>query len=169
MTGNSPEHIGLAIGRYDFDAFMASASIVDIAKRYLHNNKLYYNLYRGIPMSLLGFCVTLLASVMTVAANILLRFSINSISPEVTGAARALRLIATANFILGLLFYAMAMLPWLWVISHEPVGSAYTILVATTFILLLCAASIFFAEPITASKALGVVMIVAGIGLVGKS
>lgn len=120
------------------------------------------------PVSTLGFLVTLLASAMTVAANLLLRKGLAGIPEGLVGLARIGHLIGSASFAFGLVFYAMAMLPWLWVLSREPLGSAYPILVGTTFVLLFLGTSLTQGEPVTAWKLLGAAMIVLGIALAGK-
>lgn len=119
-------------------------------------------------MSALGIWVTLLAAVATVVANILLKRGLQAVPATAQGTGKILALCASFEFLLGLVFYVLAMLPWLWVVSREPLGSAYPLLVGAVFLMLLLTSAFVQGEPLTGPKVAGAALIVLGIICVGK-
>ena len=66
----------------------------------------------------------------------------------------------------GLCCFGLSAFLWLFVLSRVPLSSAYPFVALGIFVTVL-AGSIVFAEPISLTKALGVVVIISGLVLVG--
>src|SRR5258706_3900053 len=66
----------------------------------------------------------------------------------------------------GLCCFGLSAFLWLFVLSRVPLSSAYPFVALGIFMTVL-AGSIIFAEPISFTKALGVVVIISGVVLVG--
>jgi multidrug transporter EmrE-like cation transporter len=75
--------------------------------------------------------------------------------------------ISTSPLVLGgLCCFGLSAFLWLFVLSRVPLSSAYPF-VALGILVTVLVGSMVFAEPISATKALGVVVIVSGVILVG--
>jgi multidrug transporter EmrE-like cation transporter len=120
-------------------------------------------------MSNFGIVLTVLAALMTTAANLCLRKGLAQSSKSMVGIQRLISLLNDSVFVVGILLYGLAMLPWLKVVSMEPVASAYPVLVGLTFVLLLIGAALFINEPISLKKIIGTFLILAGITIVARS
>ncbi len=66
----------------------------------------------------------------------------------------------------GLCCFGLSAFLWLFVLSRVPLSSAYPFVALGIFVTVL-AGSIVFAEPISFTKAIGVVVIISGVVLVG--
>ena len=123
-------------------------------------------------MSKMGLILLLVAGVMTAASNLLLRAGLlraGGFHPALnTLFSDGMRLLLQPLFSLGLIFYALAALVWMRVISAEPLSTAYPLLVSFTFVLITACAAYFFNESVSLMKFIGLAVIVLGIFLVSK-
>ena len=79
-----------------------------------------------------------------------------------------LRLAKQPMFDIGFILYGLSALVWFRAISTLQLSTAYPMLVAMSFIFVTIGAILLFQEPFTWRKAVGAVIIVAGIFLMGK-
>lgn len=122
-------------------------------------------------MSLTGFLLVLLAAVMTMGANLMLRAGIEAAGGfAVAGflelVTSLVKLFLQPLFTIGFVIYFLGAVVWFRVIATEPLSLAYPILVSLTFTLVTAGAVLLFHEPISVRKVLGLVVILAGIVLV---
>lgn len=118
-----------------------------------------------------ALALTVLAAVVQATGNVLLRLGID----RAGGFAPAgladipfafLRLLLSPAFTAGFLLYFAAALIWFRVVAMAPLSVAYPLLVSLSFLLVAGAAALLLNEPMTARKAVGLLVIVAGIFLV---
>jgi len=110
---------------------------------------------------------------LTVASNLMLRcgvmqaggfgLSLRTLVGDLLGLA------CQPLFVTGLMLYATAALVWFRVISTENLSSSYPLLVSLTFMLVTLGATVFFREPVSRQKVLGLAVILAGIVLVARA
>jgi multidrug transporter EmrE-like cation transporter len=119
-----------------------------------------------------GWWIVLLTAGLQSAANLLLRRGIllaggfpDRLADLWSG---LLRLAAQPLFDIGFILYGLSALVWFRAIATLQLSSAYPLLVAMSFILVTAGAVLLFQEPFTWRKALGAVIIVSGIFLMGK-
>jgi multidrug transporter EmrE-like cation transporter len=122
-------------------------------------------------MSTTGIFLLLATALLTMAANLLLRagidaaggFSIDGVGGLVRG---LVHLFLQPRFTLGFVLYALASVVWFRVVATEPLSVAYPILVSLTFGLVTAGALIFFGEPLSVRKVVGLVTILGGIMII---
>jgi multidrug transporter EmrE-like cation transporter len=124
-------------------------------------------------MSKHGLLLVGLSALLTVASNLMLRdgviraggfgLSLRTLVNDL------LRLARQPLFVAGLVLYATAALVWFRVISTEDLSSSYPLLVSLTFVLVTLGATVFFREPVSWQKVLGLGVILAGIVLVARA
>jgi len=125
------------------------------------------------PLSLAGFCFTIVAALLAALSNILLRFGLMrgggfGISDD--GLVHDLvRLLWEPAFLGGLVLYGIALAAWMRVISTESVYVGYVLLVSVAFIATSVGDALLFREPVTLQRALGGAVILVGILLVARS
>jgi multidrug transporter EmrE-like cation transporter len=119
-----------------------------------------------------GWWIVLLTAGLQSAANLLLRRGIllaggfpDRLADLWSG---LLRLAAQPLFDIGFILYGLSALVWFRAIATLQLSTAYPLLVAMSFILVTAGAVLLFQEPFTWRKALGAVIIVSGIFLMGK-
>jgi multidrug transporter EmrE-like cation transporter len=122
-------------------------------------------------MSTTGILLLLLTAFLTMAANLLLRAGIDAAGGfSVDGAGALIRglfhLFVQPRFTIGFVLYALASVVWFRVVATEPLSVAYPILVSLTFGLVTAGALIFFGEPLSIRKAVGLVTILGGIMII---
>jgi multidrug transporter EmrE-like cation transporter len=120
-----------------------------------------------------GLLLVGLSALLTVASNLMLRGGVTraggfALSP-VSLVSDLLRLARQPLFVAGLALYATAALVWFRVISTENLNSSYPLLVSLTFVLVTLGAAVFFREPVSWQKVLGLGVILAGIVLVARA
>lgn len=121
-------------------------------------------------MSLQGILLVGIASLMTVAGNLMMRegvvragglaLAFPSLFRDLTHLARQ------PLFDIGVLLYGLASLVWFRIVSTENLNSSYPLLVSLTFILVTLGATFVFKEPLTLQKIAGIGVILFGIILV---
>ncbi len=119
-----------------------------------------------------GLWLILLTAVLQSGANLLLRKGLllaggfpSQLSDLWPG---LLRLAKQPMFDIGFILYGLSALVWFRAISTLQLSTAYPMLVAMSFIFVTIGAILLFQEPFTWRKAVGAVIIVAGIFLMGK-
>ena len=124
-------------------------------------------------MSERGLLLVGLSALLTVASNLMLRGGVTRAGGFALSLASLisdlLRLARQPLFVAGLVLYAMAALVWFRVISTENLSSSYPLLVSLTFVLVTLGATVFFREPVSWQKVLGLGVILAGILLVARA
>jgi undecaprenyl phosphate-alpha-L-ara4N flippase subunit ArnE len=125
-------------------------------------------------MSTNGKILVLIAALITMGANILLRTGIGraggfrpaSASELITG---LLSLFLQPQFLTGFVMYFLAAIVWFRILGSEPLSTAYPMLVGLTFVFVTLAASFFFREPVALQKFIGLATILIGIVIVSTS
>jgi multidrug transporter EmrE-like cation transporter len=122
-------------------------------------------------MSTSGFWFVLLTALLTMGANLLLRSGVDAAggfapNDPVAILQGLVKLFLQPRFTIGFFIYFVASVVWFRVIATEPLSIAYPILVSLTFTLVTAGAVIFFQEPVSLRKILGLGTILAGIILV---
>ena len=119
-----------------------------------------------------GWWIVLLTAGLQSAANLLLRQGILLAGGFPARLADLwsglLRLAKQPLFDIGFILYGLSALVWFRAIATLQLSTAYPLLVAISFILVTAGAVFLFQEPFTWRKALGAVIIVSGIFLMGK-
>lgn len=122
-------------------------------------------------MTLTGWWLVFISAGLQVAGTLLLRGGVDragGFAESLAGVPQALlRLVSQPMFDIGFMLYGLAALVWFRVLSTQPLNLAYPILVSLTFLFVTLGAVTLFQEPITARKVVGLVIILAGIFLVG--
>lgn len=119
-----------------------------------------------------GIFLVALAALTTVAGNLLMRagvlrsgglkLSTATLLPQMFGLARQ------PMFMAGVILYGVSAIIWFSVISTEELSTAYPILVSMTFILVTAGSVAFFSESVSLVKAVGIMIILAGIWIVAR-
>lgn len=120
-------------------------------------------------MTRLGWILILLSSVFAVGANLMLRAGLDRAGGFSGGIGQFILLSKEPFFDLGLIFYALATVVWIRVLSSEPLSVAYPILVSITFALVTVTAAVIFNESLNISKIFGMIFILVGIFIMGNS
>ena len=124
-------------------------------------------------MTTRGLGLVVLSALLTVASNLMLRggvtragglaLSLNTLAGDL------LKLAAQPLFMTGLTLYGTAALVWFSVLSTENLNTSYPLLVSLTFILVTLGATMFYREPISWQKVLGIGVILTGIILIARA
>ena len=80
----------------------------------------------------------------------------------------ALAISTSPSIISGFGCFGLSLVLWLFILGHVPLSSAYPF-VALGILVTVLAGSVMFAEPISLAKAIGVVLIMSGVVLVGMA
>lgn len=120
-----------------------------------------------------GLLLVGLSALLTAVSNLMLRSGVTraggfELSLK-TLIADLLTLAYQPLFVAGLTLYATAALVWFRVISTENLSSGYPVLVSLTFVLVTLGATVFFNEPVSWQKVLGLAVILVGIVLVARA
>ena len=120
-----------------------------------------------------GIVLVVLAALMTVASNLMLRAGVIRAGGFSLGLSTLLtdllQLASQPLFVIGVTFYGIAALIWFRVISTESLSNSYPVLVGLTFLLVTLGAIVLFREPVSLIKILGLVLIFFGIVLISRS
>jgi multidrug transporter EmrE-like cation transporter len=119
-------------------------------------------------MSAIGFFLVLATAGLTMAANLMLRAGIDAAGGFMFGGAVAIlhalvKLFMQPLFSIGFVIYFLASVVWFRVVATEPLSLAYPLLVSLTFTLVTAGAVLFFSEPISLRKVVGLAVILIGI------
>ena len=124
-------------------------------------------------MSLQGILLVVIAALMTVAGNLMMRegvvraggmsLAFSTLFRDVSHLARQ------PLFDLCVLLYGLASLVWFRIVSTENLNSSYPLLVSLTFLFVTLGATVLFREPLPLQKLVGIGVILAGIVLVANA
>jgi len=123
-------------------------------------------------MTLVGWVLVLLAAGFQVAATLLLRAGVDRAGGFAESIAEVpqglLRLAGQPLFDFGFILYGVAALVWFRVLSTQPLSIAYPLLVSLTFVFVTLGAIFLFKETMTSYKIIGLIIILAGIFVMGR-
>ena len=112
----------------------------------------------------------ILCAILSVAGNLALKRAVGSLDlPDglsLLSPSALVRLVHVPTLYAGLALYGLGALLWLQVLSVNPIGRAYPILVSLTFVLIAVASRILFRESITSLQVGGLFLILLGISMV---
>jgi multidrug transporter EmrE-like cation transporter len=124
-------------------------------------------------MSEHGLLFVFFAALLTVTSNLTLRAGVvraGGFIPTVPTLVDDLfKLAKQPLFLTGVVLYSTAALVWFRVISTENLNSSYPILVGCTFLMVTVGATIFFTEPISFVKVIGICLILVGIVVISRT
>jgi multidrug transporter EmrE-like cation transporter len=124
-------------------------------------------------MSSQGMAFIGIASLLTFLSNFLLRTGVRAAGGFLPSHGTVFRsLIGLARqplFVAGVLLYIAGALIWFRVISTENLNVSYPALVGMTFLLVTIGSTVFFKEPVSPLKILGLGLILAGILVVSST
>ena len=124
-------------------------------------------------MSGRGLLLVVVSALLTVASNLMLRTGVTQAGGFELSAGgmfgNLLRLARQPLFVCGMALYGTAAIVWFRVISTENLSTSYPLLVSLTFVLVTTGAVVFFREPISWQKILGIGVILVGIALVARA
>lgn len=117
-----------------------------------------------------GLSLTVLAALMTVAANLLMRGGVvRAGGLKLAGATllpQLLRMAREPMFVAGAILYALSAIVWFSIISTEQLSTAYPVLVSITFLLVTAGSVLFYQETLSLVKGCGIVLMLTGIWIV---
>jgi drug/metabolite transporter (DMT)-like permease len=116
-----------------------------------------------------GISMILISAFMTAAANLMMRVGVRAAGGFALSAPALVALLSQWMFVSGVLLYGLAALLWFAVVATQDLSSSYPMLVAAVFILVTTGAAYFFQERVSAQKIAGLIVILAGILMVGRS
>jgi len=123
-------------------------------------------------MSYRGLVLTVLAALVTVAGNLLMRGGVvRAGGLKLAGATLLPQLLKMGRepmFLAGALLYALSAVIWFSIISTEPLSTAYPVLVSITFLLVTAGSVFFYQEGISPLKGCGILLMLAGIWIVAS-
>lgn len=115
----------------------------------------------------------MLCAALSVAGNLTLKRAVSSVDlsndTSLLSASALLRLIRIPTLYAGLALYVLGMLLWLRVLSVDPLGRAYPVLVSLTFVLIVPASWALFRESITLLQISGLFLILLGVSMIARS
>jgi multidrug transporter EmrE-like cation transporter len=124
-------------------------------------------------MTLQVIVYIVLSAMLTVAANLMMRYGLVRCGGFVLRdggvAGLVVRLLGQPFFLLGFLCYGMAALVWFKVLSIAEVSSSYPMLVGLTFVLVTVGAILLFNESVSVLKVTGILVVLAGIILIARA
>lgn len=114
-----------------------------------------------------------LCALLSVAGNVSLKSAVSALSlPQGANLLQLsvlVRLLQVPSLYLGLGLYALGAVLWLQVLSLNPLGRAYPILVSLTFVLITVASRVLLGEKTTSGQISGMILILGGIYLISRS
>lgn len=120
-----------------------------------------------MAISIQGIILIFIAATLMSVASLMLRGSIDAVGGFGGNLATIhkdiLALLLQPIFIIGVILYGGGTLLWMRVLSTEPLSIGYPILMSFAFVTITLGAAAFFNEAITATKLIGMAVIVAGV------
>ena len=108
----------------------------------------------------------LVATVLTVASHLLMKGGVMAEAARpASGLVAALGAWGQPLVLAGLVLYGLAMIFWMTTVSRQDVSFLYP-LTSVNYALVVAGSALFFGEVISLSRALGVVLVMAGVALV---
>ena len=124
-------------------------------------------------MSVNGWFLVILSSLLAVCANLLLRAGVN----KVDGVSRttystllhtSIQLAREPQFVIGLVLYGLTTMLWIKILSTEPLSIAYPAMVSISFALVTLGAVFFFQETLTINKIAGIIIVFSGLLIIAQ-
>jgi multidrug transporter EmrE-like cation transporter len=119
-------------------------------------------------MTLTGWLLVIICSLSAASSSFLLRRSIDNIGKFELELNSFFNLATQPLFFIGIILYGLTGIIWLRVLATEQLNIAYPVLISITFILVSFGSMVFFKEPMSAVKLVGLVLIVFGISFVTR-
>jgi multidrug transporter EmrE-like cation transporter len=119
-------------------------------------------------MTLTGWLWVIICSLSAASSSFLLRRSIDNIGKFEFELRSFFNLATQPLFFIGIILYGLTGIIWLRVLATEQLNIAYPVLISITFILVAFGSMVFFKEPMSAVKLVGLVLIVFGISFVAR-
>ncbi|MCF0166641.1 MAG: EamA family transporter [Bacteroidales bacterium] len=113
------------------------------------------------------FLLAILQSTLLVAGQVLLKFALGRMLPFAMTAAFWRSVFANWQFAACGLCYGAGTILWFHIIKNYPFSTAYP-LVSLSYVLGMVAAIVFFHEPVSIAKWIGVLLILAGCYLISR-
>ncbi len=124
-------------------------------------------------MSVRGFMLVILATVIQVSGNLMLRDGVvraGGLSLSLATLFSELKHLALQPvFDVGVVLYGVSSLIWFGVVSSENLNAAYPIVVSLSFLLVTLGSTLFFHESISMQKGVGIFVLLVGITLVATA
>lgn len=115
------------------------------------------------------YVYALISIVLGALAQLLLKLGVISSSPDGAFTLHSIcRLLCNLQFILGIIFYGMSLLIWLYILAHLELSKAYP-LVSLGYIITMFLGFFFLNEPLSFLKIIGVSLIVIGVFCISRS
>jgi len=113
------------------------------------------------------FPLAILQSLLLASGQVLLKFALARMLPFSWTAAFWKSVFVNWHFATCGIFYGAGSLLWFYIIKHFPFSMAYP-MVSLSYVFGMIAAIIFFHEPVSVTKWVGVLLIMAGCYLIAK-
>lgn len=111
----------------------------------------------------------LLTIVLTAVANILLKYAAINRQPEAKGIVATLwEFFTTPSLIVGISCLGLAVIAYAIALRTINLNIAYPIMTTSVVVLVAAFSTVFFGEPITLVKAVGTVIVIAGVILLSQ-
>ena len=120
-------------------------------------------------MSPRGVSLIVISAAMTAAANLLMRVGVRAAGGFTLSTHFLLAVLGQWKFVTGFVLYGLAAVLWFAIVATEDLTSSYPMLVGVVFVLVTAGAVYFFQERVSSQKIAGLIIILTGILLVGRS
>ncbi|MDR5695433.1 MAG: cation/cationic drug transporter [Armatimonadota bacterium] len=117
-----------------------------------------------------AFWLILLAAFMGSLAQLLLKLGSSRLGPSTTSINLVIlwKIATNGPILLGLGLYALASVVWIVVLTRAELSFAYPML-ALTYVLVTVGSWAFFREPVIGLRVIGMVLVVIGVILIGRT
>ncbi|MFJ7729603.1 EamA family transporter [Neobacillus sp. NPDC097160] len=119
-------------------------------------------------MTIVNFSLILLNTLILVSGQFLWKYGLQATTPNFSSLISVLKLFLSPYIIFGLGLYGFATILWLFILTRVPLSVAYPIQ-SIAYVLSVFGAYFVFNEPLSVSKILGCIIIMAGVSLIGFS
>lgn len=117
-------------------------------------------------MSILNFFLILVNTLILVGGQFLWKFGLMGRSDSYESVGGVVKLFLSPYIVSGLFLYGLATVLWLFILTRVPLSVAYPIQ-SLAYIFAVFGAYFVFNEPLTTPKIIGVLLIMAGVSLIG--
>ncbi|MFB4167187.1 EamA family transporter [Virgibacillus sp. JSM 102003] len=117
-------------------------------------------------MSFLNAALILTNTIILVSGQFLWKFGLQHTPPSFASVGSIIKMFFNPFIFSGLVMYGLATILWLYILTRVPLSIAYP-LQSIAYVLAVFGAFFVFDEPLTTFKIIGVLLIVAGVSLIG--
>ena len=117
-------------------------------------------------MTLINFLLIFLNTLILVSGQFLWKYGMSTQEVSFSSVIDIIRLLFSPFILSGLFFYGLATILWLFILTRVPLSLAYPIQ-SIAYVLAVFGAFFIFKEPLTTYKIAGVLLIIAGVSLIG--